>query len=85
MKSGFVPIGIQAFVTKYLKSNPGENRKKITKALEDTLQDYKAGAICQCGNPIWVVGSAVSGKACFTCITGESVPDNDYEIDEACK
>jgi hypothetical protein len=32
-----------------------------------------------------VIGSAVVGNACFTCITGEAMPDNEYEIDEACE
>jgi hypothetical protein len=40
---------------------------------------------CDCGNSLWVIGSAVAGNACFTCITHESVPDKDYEIDEACE
>ena len=37
---------------------------------------------CECGEPIWVIGSAVAGHACFTCITGEATPSGDYEIDE---
>jgi len=53
--------------------------------LEDTLRAYKQGARCDCGNPIWVIGSAFSGfDGCFTCITGEACPEDDYEIDEAC-
>jgi hypothetical protein len=32
-----------------------------------------------------VIGSAISGNACFTCITGESFPTEDYEIDTAIK
>ncbi|WP_457290252.1 hypothetical protein [Pedobacter sp. UYP24] len=34
-----------------------------------------------CGNPIWAVGGAEAGYYCFTYITGETVPDEDYEID----
>jgi len=34
-----------------------------------------------CDNDIWVIGSAVVGNSCFACITGESMPDSDYEID----
>jgi hypothetical protein len=30
-----------------------------------------------------VIGSASVGNSCFTCITGESQPDSDYEIDSA--
>ena len=39
-----------------------------------------AGELCQCGEPIWVIGSVHVGLSCFTCITGEAVPDNDYEV-----
>jgi hypothetical protein len=46
----------------------GNNKRRVT---------------CRCGNPIWVIGSAVVGNACFTCITGEALPDDDFEIDEA--
>jgi hypothetical protein len=45
---------------------------------------YQAGARCHCGEPIWVIGSAEAGHACFTCITGEADPSEDYEIAEAC-
>jgi hypothetical protein len=31
-----------------------------------------------------VIGSAETGHACFTCITGEADPSEDYEIAEAC-
>jgi hypothetical protein len=45
----------------------------------------KKGAKCiNCENPIWVIGSAFSEKMCFSCITGEAIPEDDYEIDEAC-
>ena len=30
-----------------------------------------------------MIGSAEAGNACFTCITGESDPSQDYEIAEA--
>jgi hypothetical protein len=84
MKTGFVPIEKNEFVKKYLESNPGESREDISEALDSALDDYKKGVRCACGNELWVVGSAVSGNACFTCITGESMPDDDYEIEEAC-
>jgi hypothetical protein len=29
---------------------------------------------------MWIVGLAQAGLACFTCITLESAPDDDYEI-----
>ena len=85
MKSGFTPIKLNIFVDKYIKSNPGTNQKEITTGLKAALHDYKSGVKCDCGNPIWVIGSAITGNACFTCITGEAMPDSDYEIDEACE
>ena len=83
-KIGFTPISIEAFVTEFMKSNPGENPASVTASLKGALAAYKRGVTCSCGAPIWVIGSAVSGNACFTCITGEAVPDSDYEIDAAC-
>jgi hypothetical protein len=38
----------------------------------------------RCGEPIWVIGSAEAGNACFTSITGDTEPSEDYEIAEAC-
>ena len=85
MKTGFIPVKLEKFVEKYIKSNHGTSRKEITNGLKAALSDYKSGKKCDCGNPIWVIGSAVAGNACFTCITGEAMPDDDYEIDEACE
>ncbi len=85
MKTGFIPIKLEKFVDKYIKSNQGTSRKEITNGLKAALSHYKSGIKCDCGNPIWVIGSAVVGNACFTCITGEAMPDNEYEIDEACE
>lgn len=85
MKIGFVPISLEEYVDLHLKSNPDTSREEITTALRETLEAYKRGAKCQnCGNPIWVIGFALAGNMCFTCITGEAMPEDDYEIDEAC-
>ena len=80
----FVPIGIDDYVTKFLASNPGNKRSEVTARLKETLERFIAGARCTCGAPIWVIGSAQAGHACFTCITGESYPEGDYEIADAC-
>lgn len=80
---GFVPISIDKYVKKHLESNPSENEEDLRKRLNSALNDYKNGVKCSCGNDIWVIGSAVVGNSCFTCITGESYPDSDYEIDSA--
>jgi len=85
MKTGFVPTSLEKYVELHLKSNPDASREEITTALRDTLRAYKRGAKCiNCGNPIWVIGSALAANMCFTCITGEAIPEDDYEIDEAC-
>ena len=85
MKSGFIPIGLEDYVELHLENNPDTSRKEIIPALKEALEDYKGGAKCiVCGNPIWVIGSAFGSNMCFTCITGEAIPEDDYEIDEAC-
>lgn len=85
MKILFEPIALEDFVELHLESNPGTNREEVTAALKDALERYKKGAKCVvCGNPIWVIGAAFCGDMCFTCITGEAMPDDEYEIDEAC-
>ena len=80
----FVPIRIREYVRLHLKSNPDENAAEVTARLRSALEAYRAGHRCYCGAPIWVIGSAEAGLMCFTCITGESDPSEDYEIAEAC-
>ena len=82
---GFIPISIDHYVKKHIKNNPKENKKELIKRLNSALRDYKNGVKCSCGNDIWVIGSAVVGNSCFTCITGESHPTDDFEIDSAIK
>jgi hypothetical protein len=82
---GFLPISINGYIKKHLKNNPGENEKDLRKRLNSALADYRKGVKCSCGNDIWVVGSASVGNSCFTCITGESFPTDDYEIESAIK
>lgn len=81
----FVPITIDDYVRLHLKSNRGTDRADLVARLKETLEEYKAGTGCSvCGSPIWVIGSAEVGHMCFTCITGEADPSEDYEIAEAC-
>jgi len=80
----FVPIQLKEYVKLHLRSNPSEKAADVTARLQSALEDYKAGLRCDCGEPIWVIGSAEAGLMCFTCITGESYPSEDYEIAEAC-
>ncbi len=85
IKLGFSPISIKDYIKLHLEANADSSREEIEMGLKEALQDFKAGVVCDCGNPIWVIGSAIAGNACFTCITGEAYPDHDYEIDEALK
>jgi hypothetical protein len=84
-KTGFTPISIEDYVVRHARSNRDDKPEDVRKWLESALRDHKAGVRCQCGNPLWVIGSAVAGNACFTCITGEAKPDSDFEIDDAMK
>jgi hypothetical protein len=78
----FVPISVEKYVTLHLASNPAEDPAQLRTSLRDCVAAALAGAHCRCGEPIWVMGSVFSGHACFTCITGEAVPSEDYEIDQ---
>ncbi len=80
----FVPITLGQYVNLFLKNNPGSSRSEVTERVQGTLASFKVGTLCHCGQPIWVIGSAEAGAGCFTCITGESEPIDDYELDEAC-
>lgn len=79
----FIPISINAYIEKCLVDNPDLDVQSLRSRLNFALEEYKRGEKCACGNDIWVIGSAYSGSACFVCITGESLPDSDYEIAEA--
>ena len=82
-RRGFVPISMKRYIKLHLKNNRGAKREHVEAALKRALDARKKGVLCQCGNSIWVIGAAVAGYRCFTCITGEGEPDDDYEIDEA--
>ena len=79
---GFVPIGVEEYVKLHMKSNPNEDRAALLETIRSCVSAALAGARCHCGEPIWVVGSTFVGHACFSCITGEGFPSEDYEIDE---
>jgi hypothetical protein len=86
MKIGFKPTSFEEYVESAVQNNPAYTREEITESLKDALRAYKEDIKCiNCGNPIWVIGSAAAGwYGCFSCITGEATPEDDYEIDEAC-
>ncbi len=80
---GFIPITLEKYIAMNLEHNPNEKEADLRKRLELALHDYKNGIKCSCGNDIWVIGSAALGNSCFTCITGEKHPSDDFEIDSA--
>ena len=80
----FAPIKFEDYVKQHLKSNPRDKEADVRAELKSALAAYRAGERCQCGEAIWVIGSASVGHMCFTCITGEADPSGDYEIAEAC-
>jgi hypothetical protein len=79
-RGGFIPISIAKYIPLHMKSNPGESRAALEAALRENFEAAKNGECCDCGEPIWVLGSAIVGRGCFTCITGEGSPSEDYEI-----
>ena len=79
----FTPISFEDYVRRHLGANPGEDKAEFQRRLRDAVDAKRAGQRCDCGEPIWAIGSAVSHYACFTCITGEANASEDYEIDEA--
>jgi len=81
MTNGFAPIRLEAYVERHLRSNPDTNREDLIHRLHYAIAAFRRGEHCRCGQPIWIIGSAEVGLACFSCITGESEPDRDYEID----
>ena len=84
MKHVFVPIALDRYLELHMKNNPADDREQVNSALLDALRTYQRGERCDCGEPIWVIGSALTGYRCFTCITGEAMPDQDYELEGAC-
>jgi hypothetical protein len=81
----FVPISLDRYVAMHLRRNPGTSRREITAQLKHALAAYRRDERCDCGGRIWVIGSAVVGLRCFSCITGEATPEDDYELEEACR
>jgi hypothetical protein len=76
----FIPISIAQYIPLHLKSNPKDHPAELEAALRESLRAAKSGECCDCGEPIWALGSAIVGRGCFTCITGEGSPSDDYEV-----
>jgi hypothetical protein len=78
----FTPISKLELAEKLHKENPAvaviEWEDKLTQA-EDLKNRL---ATCNCGNPIWIVGTAlVEGPTCHTCLTGSADCTDDFEIE----
>lgn len=78
-----IPISIEKFADITAKNNKDINREDLIKSLKATLEDKNNGSkCCQCVNPIWAAGSAITGiHMCFSCITLEADDSDDYEIE----
>lgn len=81
VKIEFTPIRLDDYVELHLGANPDVERAELTQRLQSAIAAHRAGERCQCGAPIWIIGSAETGLGCFACITGQAAPDPDYEID----
>lgn len=79
----FVPISIDEYLLRNKDANPDMDIADLRGRLQRALSAALRGERCSCGNPIWVVGSADAGLGCFTCITSEAAPSDDFEIAEA--
>lgn len=81
MKIGFTPIRLDEYIELHVRTNPGANLAELRKQLDFAIGASRAGALCQCGAPIWIIGSAQAGLGCFSCISGQPNPEDDYEIE----
>lgn len=79
-RGNFIAISIARYIPLHLKSNPKDRPAELEAALRESLRAAESGEGCDCGEPIWALGSAIVGRGCFTCITGEGSPSDDYEI-----
>lgn len=79
----FTPISIDDYVKVHLKNNPEHNEQDLRKMIHEAFSDYLKGVRCSCGKDLWVIGSAFMGKGCFTCLTGQSTPSDEFELETA--
>ena len=77
----YTPISIDNYVALHLKNNPSIKEEELRQKLDTAISDYNKNIKCSCGKDIWVIGSASIGNSCYSCITGEKLPTDNYEID----
>ena len=77
---------IDDFVKSFAKTNKEFTASEFKEILEEAVKKKSSATKCNvCGQPIWAIGTAVSGwDGCFTCISGEADDSEDYEIDTVC-
>jgi hypothetical protein len=78
--NNFEKISVNRFIKEYKTINPKADINSLKESLLHFRHLKAKGEKCRCGNPVWAIGSAISGRGCFTCITGEADCSNDYEI-----
>ena len=78
-RARFIPISIAKYIPLHMKSNPGESRTALEAALQESLEAAERGVLRLRGTDLGAgLGNRRAG--CFTCITGEGTPSDDYEI-----
>jgi len=56
MNNAFQKISINEFVAQTIKSNPDLKAVDLKKDLEEFKKRKSQGELCDCGNPIWIIG-----------------------------
>lgn len=79
----FIPISLDAYVKQHLENYPETNERNLRNRLEEALSAFQSGVTCDCGNDIWVIGSASVGNSCARCITGHTSMNDYLEISDA--
>lgn len=79
----FVPRSVEDWVESHAKG--GANVRELRRDALASIRRKKAGAKCDCGDPIWAMVDALAGCGmCFSCTTGEADASSDYEFTEVC-
>lgn len=63
--TGFTAISLREYVKRHLRANPSTKQAELIARLRQALDARRNGVLCQCGAPIWVIGSAEAGLRCF--------------------
>jgi len=78
----YVPVSYHHYVDLHVKNNPEEKRRDVEEKLNKALSDFRRGGKCDCGDNLWVIGSAFMGNRFFSCLTGDHSPSGHFEVDE---